>query len=82
MSVFDRLFGNKSDESFTAFEDAEKTAFAAINAGSISRTDFNILRRCYNGMSDAGKQLSDLAMSKPIVEDGDGIFDENGYRIG
>lgn len=81
MSIFNQLFG-KSDEPFTAFDDALVTAKAAIDASEISRTDYNTLRRCYGAMSDESKRVFSRAMEKPIVEDGDGIFNENGRRIG
>lgn len=81
MSIFGSLFG-KPDVPFTAFDDALQTATSAISAGEISRTDYNTLRRCYNAMEDGDKQTFDRAMGKPIIEDGDGIFNEHGFRIG
>lgn len=72
---------SKSDK-FTVFDDALKTANTALDVGSINRTDYTTLQRCYGAMSNDEKSIFDLAMKSPIIEDGSGIFNSNGTRIG
>lgn len=72
----------KSYKPFTVFDDASKTAHITLDTGSISRADYTTLQRCYGAMSEAEKSVFDRAMKMPIVEDGSGIFNSNGTRIG
>ncbi len=64
------------------FDDAIVDAVQATIDREITRTKYNLLRRCRNAMNPSSKALFDEAMRQPVIEDGDGIFNENGYRIG
>lgn len=61
---------------------------AALESGAISRSDFNIARRTGALMSAETvalwKSLNDAIGNRSvrIREDGDGVFDDRGIRIG